>query len=363
MVYHPGMSPENTRKVGSARVVARRRMMDVYVLSRLLILGFLMCVGLGMGRIWAAETVVFEGKHGPGHGKQIVFLTGDEEYRSEEGLPQMAKILAERHGFKCTVLFAINPTSGVIDPNYTKNLPGAEAIDSADVIVMLLRFRQWPDEQMKHFVDAFSAGKPIIALRTSTHAFSYDAGSTSPYAKYSWNSTTWPGGFGKQVLGETWVSHHGAHKKEATRGIVEPSAKDVPILQGVNDIFCTTDVYTANPPSDVKILLRGEVLSGMNPTDLPVTGVKNDPMQPIAWTRLYHNEAGHTNRIFCTTMGAATDLQNEALRRLLINAIYWGADLKVPRKADVRLVGDYQPTMYGFDGFVRGVKPADIAGK
>jgi len=320
-------------------------------------------VCMATGRIWAAETVVYEGKSGSGHGKQIVFLTGDEEYRSEEGLPQMAKILAQRHGFKCTVLFAINPTSGVIDPNYTKNLPGAEALDSADVIVMLLRFRQWPDEQMKHFVDAFLAGKPIIALRTSTHAFSYDANSTSPYAKYSWNGTAWPGGFGKQVLGETWVSHHGAHKKEATRGVIEPAAKDDPILRGVNDVFCTTDVYTANPPGDVKILLRGEVLSGMNPTDAPVSGAKNDPMQPIAWTRFYHNEAGHTNRIFCTTMGAATDLQNEGLRRLLVNAIYWGADLKVPRKADVRLVGNYQPTGYGFDGFVRGVKPDDLAGK
>jgi hypothetical protein len=311
----------------------------------------------------AADTIVFDGKKGPGHGKQIVFLSGDEEYRSEEGLPQMAKILAERHGFKCTVMFAINPASGVIDPNYQKNLPGAEALDSADVIVMLLRFRQWPDEQMKHFVDAYLAGKPIIALRTSTHAFNYDGGSKSPYAKFSWNGTAWPGGFGKQVLGETWVAHHGAHKKEATRGVIEPSAKDDPILRGVSDIFCTTDVYTANPPGDAKILVRGEVLSGMNPADPPVTGPKNNPMQPIAWTRQYRNEAGKTNRIFCTTMGAATDLQNEGLRRLVVNAIYWGLNSNVPRQADVALVGQYKPTMYGFDGFVRGVKPDDLAGK
>jgi hypothetical protein len=311
----------------------------------------------------AADTIVFEGKKGPGYGKQIVFLTGDEEYRSEEGLPQMAKILAQWQGFKCTVLFAINPSNGAIDPNYQKNLPGAEALDSADAIVMLLRFRQWPDEQMKHFVDAYLAGKPIIALRTSTHAFNYEAGSKSPYAKFSWNGTAWPGGFGKQVLGETWVAHHGAHKKEATRGVIEPSAKDDPILRGVSDIFCTTDVYTANPPADAKILVRGEVLSGMNPADPPVTGAKNNPMQPIAWTRLYRNEAGKTNRIFCTTMGAATDLQNEGLRRLLVNAIYWGLNSEVPSQADVALVGQYKPTMYGFDGFVRGVKPDDLAGK
>ncbi len=357
------MTPEDTRIVGSIRMVSQRTRTNVNLLRPLLVLVFLTVFALGMGRVRAADTLVFEGKKGPGHGKHIVFLTGDEEYRSEEGLPQMAKILAQRHGFKCTVLFAINPASGVIDPNYQKNLPGAEALDSADVIVMLLRFRQWPDAQMKHFVDAYLAGKPIIALRTSTHAFSYDAGSPSPYAKFSWNGTAWPGGFGKQVLGETWVAHHGAHKKEATRGVIEPAAKDDPILRGVTDVFCTTDVYTANPPGDVNILLRGEVLSGMNPNDPPVTGTKNNPMQPIAWTRLYRNEAGKTNRIFCTTMGAATDLQNESLRRLLVNAIYWGANLRVPPKADVDLVGQYHPTMYGFDGFIRGVKPDDLAGK
>jgi len=318
---------------------------------------------LAIGGAQAADYVVYEGKHGPGRGKQIVFLTGDDEYRSEEGLPQLAKILAQRQGFKCTVLFAVNPTNGTINPNDHKNLPGAEALDSADAIVMLLRFREWPDEQMKHFVDAYLAGKPIIALRTSTHAFSYDAGSKSPYAKFSWDSTTWPGGFGKQVLGETWVSHHGEHKKEATRGIVEAGAKGEQILRGVRDIFCTTDVYTANPPGDVHVLIRGEVLAGMKPTDEPVKGLKNEPMQPVAWTRVYRNEAGNTNRIFCTTMGAATDLENEGLRRLLVNAVFWGLRMKIPAKADVRLVGEYKPTMYGFDGFVRGIKPSDLAEK
>src|SRR5215831_3085455 len=173
---------------------------------------FLLLTSFFVADVPAADFLTFEGKAGPGKGKHVVLLSGDEEYRSEESMPQMAKILAERHGFKCTVLFAIDPADGTINPKVTTTLPGAEALDSADVIVMALRFRQWPDEQMRHFVDAWQAGKPIIALRTSTHAFKYDAGSQSPYAKFSWDSKTWPGGFGKQVLGETWVAHHGAHK-------------------------------------------------------------------------------------------------------------------------------------------------------
>jgi glucose/arabinose dehydrogenase/azurin len=312
---------------------------------------------------YASDFLFIPGQSGPGHGKRVVLLTGDEEYRSEEGLPQIAKILAQRHGYDCTVLFAIDPATGAIDPNTKTNLPGADALDSADVIVMLLRFREWPDPQMNHFADAYLAGKPIIALRTSTHAFNYGAESRSSYSKYSWNSKIWPGGFGKQVLGETWVAHHGAHKKEATRGIIEKSSADDPLLRGVTDIFGNTDVYAASPPSDVKVLVRGQVLAGMNPTDPPVEGPKNNPMQPVVWTRLYKNEAGNTNKIFCTTMGAATDLLNEGLRRLLVNAVYWGAGLEVPARADVALVGDYQPSMYGFDGAKKGVKPADLESK
>jgi hypothetical protein len=318
----------------------------------------------------ASEWVVYEGRSGPGRGVHIVFLSGDEEYRGEEGLPQLAKILAVRHGFKCTVLFSTNPKTGEIDPNTTNNEPGLEALDSADLCVMALRFRAWPDEQMKHFVDYYLAGKPIIALRTSTHAFAYGKDNNSAYAKFGWQSTEWKGGFGKQVLGETWVNHWGRHKVEATRGVIEASAKTHPVLKDVTGIFGDTDVYEAYPLADAKILVRGQVLNGMKPEDPPADYTKrratdkqeqgiNDPMQPVVWLRDYKNESGKTNKIICTTMGSATDLQNEGLRRLLVNGAYWALGLEVPSKANVDLVGDFKPTMYGFNGFKKGVKPAD----
>jgi hypothetical protein len=318
----------------------------------------------------ARDWVVYEGKSGPGKGKHIVFLSGDEEYRSEEGLPQLAKILALQHGFKCTVLFSINK-DGEIDPNTQNNEPGIEALDSADLCVMLLRFRGWPDEQMKHFVDYYLAGKPIIALRTSTHAFDFKNGSQSTYKRFGWQSKDWPAGFGKQVLGETWVSHWGNHKKEATRGIIPDSAKKHPILKGVTDIFGDTDVYEATPTADAQVLVLGQVLKGMKPGDPPADyrkknakGVEqgvNDPMQPVVWIRNHTNEAGKVNKILTTTMGSATDLQNEGLRRLLVNGAYWAAGLekKIPKKAKADLVGDFQPTMYGFNGFKKSVKPAE----
>ena len=306
-------------------------------------------------KLWAD----YPGKDGPGKDKRIVLLAGDEEYRTEEGLPQLAKILSQRHGFACTVVFSINPQTGEIDPNTGDNQPGIEALDSADLCILGLRFRHWPDEQMKHFADYLAAGKPFIALRTSTHAFNIKPGSA--YSKYSHNSKEgWLGGFGRQVLGETWVAHHGAHKKEATRGVVEESAKGHPLLRGVGEIFGNSDVYTANPPEDAKILVRGQVLVGMNATDAPVEGKKNEPMQPIVWTREFKNEAGKTNQVLTTTMGAATDLENEGLRRLIVNGAYALTGQKIPEKADVAVVGEYKPNFYGFGGFTKGVKPADL---
>jgi hypothetical protein len=158
---------------------------------------------------------------------------------------------------------------------------------------------------------------------------------------------------------------------EATRGVIEPSAKADPVLKGVADVFGDTDVYEAYPPADAKVLLRGQVLKGMKPTDPPADYSKkrrdgqeqgvNDPMMAMAWTRLYKNETGAINRVFCTTMGSSTDLRSEGLRRLVVNAVYWGLKLDVPAKADVRFVDEFKPSAYGFGGFRRGVKPADLA--
>src|SRR5581483_4368864 len=120
----------------------------------------------------SAAGVTYEGKHGPGHDKYIVLVAGDDaEYHSEEALPQLAKILATHHGFKCTVLFSINPSDGTIDPGAKGNIPGLEALDKADLLILFVRWRDLPDDQMKHFVDYFNSGRPILAIRTGTHPF------------------------------------------------------------------------------------------------------------------------------------------------------------------------------------------------
>ncbi|MES2657685.1 MAG: ThuA domain-containing protein [Verrucomicrobiota bacterium] len=296
---------------------------------------------------------------GPGAGKQIVLLAGDEEYRSEEALPMLAKILSQRQGFACTVLFSTD-ADGVIDPNKGDSLGKPEALDSADVIITSLRFRKWPDDAMKHFDAAIQRGVPVIGLRTSTHSFQLP--DSSAFKQYN--------SFGKKVLGEGWVSHWGNHKVEAARAVIEPGAEKNPLLRGVKDIFADSDVYEAYPPADATILLRGQVLKAMDPKDPPAAREKqrasdkqkqdiNTPMMPVAWTREVRNASGKTNKILCTTMGAATDLKSEDLRRFVVNGVFWGAGIEIPAKADVTLVGDYQPSAFQFNGSKKGVKASD----
>src|SRR5437867_179268 len=222
--------------------------------------------------------IVYEGTKDPSKRKHIVLVSGDEEYRSEEALPQLAKILARHHGFKCTVLFAIDHKDGTINPNQNNNIPGLEALKTADLMVIFTRFRDLPDEQLKHIVDYVESGRPIIGLRTATHAFNLSK--SKDYARYTWTSKEWDGGFGRQVLGETWVAHNGRHGQQSTRGVIAKRRESHPILRGTQDgeIWGPTDVYkvTLPLPGDSQPLILGQVLSGMQPTDAPADGPQNN---------------------------------------------------------------------------------------
>jgi hypothetical protein len=301
--------------------------------------------------------VAYDGApEGGGAGKRIVLLAGDEEYRSEEGLPMLGRILARRHGFDCVVLFS-QDADGFIDPNASTNVPGMHLLEGADLVVVQFRFRRLPDDDMKRFVDYMRGGGPILALRTSTHAFNYPSDSSSSYARFGYNSREWPGGFGQQVLGDTWVSHHGRHGAESTRGLIDGSNARHPVLRGVRDVWGPTDVYRIDRlgPGDA-VLLHGLTLSGMT-ADAPSNYDK--ALMPIAWTRDYAWDDGSVTRSLTSTIGAAEDLESEGLRRLLVNACYWLTGLEPPRRADVNYVGEYDPSPFGFDKFNKGVRPSD----
>ena len=287
------------------------------------------------------DILELKGAKGPGYGKTIVLVSGDEEYRTEESMPMLAKILSQKHGFHCKVLFAWDKEGKYIDPNNQAGVRGWEHLDSADLMLTGTRFRRPSADDAKHITAFLDAGKPIIGIRTSTHAFT---GGGSFGSKISYGS------FGPLVMGDGWVSHHGGHKKQGARGVIEKTNAKHPILKGVKDVFGPSDVYgirKVTPKRDT-ILLRGAVTETLDPKSKNIEGSKNDPMQALAWLHPYESSAGKKGTTFCTTMGASVDLVNEDLRRLLVNAVYHLTGLDVPKKADVAYVDSFYPSFYGF---------------
>lgn len=332
-------------------------------MSKWLLCFFIIC-GIHAHAQESSQWVTYKGENGPGKGKYIVMISGDEEYRSEEALPMLARILANRYGYTCTVLFSIDPKTGQIDANDQTNIPGLHLLRKADLMIMFTRFRELPDSQMKYIDEYLTSGKPVMGMRTATHAFDYSRNVKSPYAKYSWGSKTkgWENGFGKKILGETWIAHHGDHGKEGTRGLIDgiqQNAKN-PILNGVKDIWVPTDVYAVKSlDKQTQPLIYGQSTNGMTASSPPNL---DKSVMPVAWSRTYITANGKKGKVFTSTMGASVDLLNEDLRRLFVNAAMWatGLEKQIPEKADVSIIGEYEPTMFGFDSFKKGKKPADL---
>lgn len=330
----------------------------------LILLTLFMLLGIACKAQEGKSWLQFEGTEGPGKGKHIVLISGDDEYRSEEAMPMLGKLLARHYGFTCTVLFPIEPETGHIVTSYQNNIPGLDHLESADLMILLTRFRELPDEQIQQFHNYLLAGKPIIGMRTATHAFHYEKNKNSPFAKYHWMSkeSGWEGGFGQKILGETWVAHHGDHGTEGARALIDGIAQQEnhPILIGVNDIWVASDVYTVkNLPKEADVLVYGVPTSGMTP-ESPINWEKS--IMPMAWTKDYQVEGGKKGKVFTTTMGASVDLISDDLRRLIVNAAFWALDMpdKITEDMEVSIVGEYEPSMFGFGTFRKGMKVEDF---
>lgn len=341
-------------------------------LMRLFSCSWILLLAIPAGLLAEDGWVHFPGGDGPGKGKHVVLMAGDEEYRSEETMPMLAQILSVHHGFDCTVLFSMSVDGTFIDPNNGASLEGTEKLADADLMITANRFRHPDEATMKNIHDFVEAGKPIIGLRTSTHAFN---GIQGKYAFYNYNhgGPKWEQGFGREILGETWVRHHGGHKTQATGGKIVEEKKDHPVLRGVveESIFAPSDVYEVRLPlpGDSQPLVLGAVLDGMNVGDPPIAGPKNKPMMPVVWTKSYTTDSGKAGKVVTTTMGASLDFVEPGLRRIVVNSVYWLLDLEVPSEAKVDFITEFKPSMFEFHPEnrepdywkKRNLKPSDFA--
>lgn len=295
----------------------------------------------------------------PGKGAHVVFVAGEQEYRAEQSLPMLARLLSTRHGFHCTVLFA--QKDGMVDPTQPTrqeqkdmfhDLPGLERLASADLVVWSTRFLALRDADLAHIDRYLDSGKPLIGIRTANHGFlgpwTYKVGGKKAR-------------FGEDVLGGTFLDHHGGWHQEATRGVVVAANKEHPVLRGVQDVFGPSDVYRTykvggSLPAGCTPLLLGQPLRTLDKDAEP--NADKEPL-PVAWTKTWTGNDGKTARVFHVTMGSARDFACADLRRLLLNASLWclGREADIAADLDVALVGAYEPRDSGFDYQRLGVVP------
>jgi uncharacterized protein len=279
-----------------------------------------------------------------GRAPHVVFVTGDEEYRSEESMPMLARILKRDYGFRVTVLYSLDER-GFIDPNNLTNLPGLEALDSADLMVMFTRYRALPDSQLRHILDYVESGRPVVGFRTATHALRYPNDSTRAHLNERWE---------RELFGQRWITHHGHFGDGAIPlTAVSPISWKTshPILRGVKPFQAYSWLYHVDGGEhelygDSRPLLVGEALRSNHMNELEKYPLTN----PVAWTKTYTGRAGRAARVFFTTLGHPYDFRDESMRKLALNGMLWalGMESRIPAdgaRADV--VGEYSPSASG----------------
>ena len=269
----------------------------------------------------------------------IVFVTGDEEYRSEESMPMLAKLVERELGATTEVLFA-QDSAGIVNPNVNDNIPGLEALEKADMMVLFTRWRALPDEQAQYILDFAESGKPMAGFRTTTHAFLYKDDSLRQHLNNEWPTA---------VFGQQWITHHGhfddGHDPLTSVSLVEGA--NSPILHGVEPFNAYSWLYHVdggewriNPKTKQLLLgrsLRSSHEEGGRLDKFPLTN-------PVAWTNDYKGA-----RVFFTTLGHPYDWLDGNMRRLALNGIAWALEKEIPKGGfKTGVVGEYAPNNSGF---------------
>lgn len=288
---------------------------------------------------------------------KVVFVTGDEEYRSEESMPMLAEILQRDLGCEISVCYSLDST-GNVDPNNLNHIAGLKALEDADLMVIFTRFRELPEEELNIIANYVESGKPIVGFRTSTHAFLYKSDTTKIYYNEEWPI---------KVFGQKWITHHG-HFEDGngmlTRVEIIEEKKDHPILRGVENFEAYSWLYHVDGGNyklygDSDPLLLGTSLRSNHEQagrleEFPLTN-------PVAWTKSYSGANNQTSRVFFTTLGHPYDFKTEPMRKLAINGIYWalGLEDQIPENGlNVEFASDYNPNNSGFgDKFKKDLKP------
>lgn len=283
----------------------------------------------------------------------IVFVMGDEEYRSEESMPMLAGILERELKAQVTLCFSVD-SAGFIDPNRLDHIQGLEALEDADLMVMFTRFRELPEEEVKYILDYAESGRPMVGFRTSTHAFLYKNDTTMRYLNKEWPT---------KVFGQQWITHHG-HFDDGANPLTDVSFIDSissPILNGVEPFEAYSWLYHVDGGDwklygDSRPILKGRALRSGHEEQ---GNLDQYPLvNPVAWTKTYTGTSGEAARVFFTTLGHPYDFRDVSMRKLALNGIYWALNMDIPAEGvNADPVEPYEPSNSGFgDRYKKGIR-------
>ncbi|HMC26600.1 MAG TPA: ThuA domain-containing protein [Verrucomicrobiae bacterium] len=248
---------------------------------------------------------------------QIVLISAEYEYSSSNSLPAFKRLLETNYQFHCTYL----------QWSATNDIPGIEALDGADLAILFMRRTTLPEDQLAHFKKVVASGKPVIGLRTASHAFE--------------NWKEWD----HEVLGGNYHMHHGNQLIATAR--INPENAAHPILKNVARQFETGgSLYKTSPLSDHTTLLLIGSVEGQEP-------------EPMAWT---HEAKGA--RVFYTSLGHTNDFANPSFRNLLVNAVFWSLGKAPPERTAQKVTADELEKLWrGKQAIILDVRrPSEFAG-
>lgn len=225
----------------------------------------------------------------------LALLVAEDEYKTDESLPKFA---AQYLGRDYRVSFIFGSDTDHSD------IPGIDALDTADALLVSVRRRPLPAAQLDHVRRFVAAGKPVIGIRTASHAFAPPAGKSLDEGLAKWSE------FDQQVFGGNYVNHHANDLQP--RVTIAAGGEQHAALAAVelNSYVSPGSLYKVSP-----------LLPGTQP--LLLGTVPGFASEPVAWTRV----RADGGRSFYTSLGHVGDFSQPAFCRLLFNGINWACNL------------------------------------
>ena len=228
---------------------------------------------------------------------RLAIIVSEVEYETLKTLPEFAARFLG-HDFHVQFFFGSEK-----EPN---DIPGIEQLKNFDLALISARRRLLAPDQLAVVREFVSAGKPIVGIRTASHAWCLrDA--EPPEGRAAWPE------WDKQVFGGNYNNHYPTDLQTTMTPVA--AAASHPILTGIpaESFVAGGSLYQTAPLADgATVLIDGEIAG--------------KPIEPAAWT-FARADGG---RSFYTSLGHVGDFENPTFHRLLVNALSWAATGNVP---------------------------------